>query len=222
MPGVNEETRIAEGDVALRQTARCTDPGQLAVQRAALAGGGSHRLADAREVGNADLDPSVDLQADQDAVQGHAADEGTGAVDRVDIPVASSSAFRVVRAVARPELFADDRVAWEGLGDPGADQLLGAAVGLGDGRAIALEFRLDAEPEELKRQLPGDPGGLDRKVELGLIVGRHPRSLLERLDRPLVAVRRQRDVHAVDADHGLVGRILGPAAHEHGLRLRRG
>ena len=29
-------------------------------------------------------------------------------------------------------------------------------------------------------------------------------------------------MHAVDADHGLVGRVLGPAAHEHGLCLRRG
>ena len=59
------------------------------------------------------------------------------------------------------------------LGDPGANQLLRAPVGFGDRRAVALQFRLYAEAEELERQLAGDPGGLDRKVEFGLIVGGH-------------------------------------------------
>ena len=134
-----------------------------------MAGGGGDRLADAGKVGDADLDPSVDFQADEDAVERHAADEGTGTVDRVDVPVTATAAFRVRRAVARSELLADHDVARKGLGDPRADQFLGAPVRLGDRRHVALEFRIDAEAEELQRQLAGDPGGLDRELEFGFV-----------------------------------------------------
>ena len=79
--GVAGEGPVHTGDLG--------NAGAAAIPPGAQSLGGAEHFVGAGIVGRADLDLAVDLEADQDAVERNAAQEGFGAVDRVDDPAES-------------------------------------------------------------------------------------------------------------------------------------
>ena len=110
--------------------------------------------------GRAHLHPAVDLQAEQHAVERHAAQERFGPVDRVDEPAVTRPGGARPGAFADAELFPDDGVIGVCLLDPTADELFRQAVGDCDRRVIGLEIGPHACAEVAQREPSGEVGGL--------------------------------------------------------------
>lgn len=98
----------------------------------------------------------------QHPVERHAVDERRGAVDRIHGPAAA--AF----AVHDPELLPQDAVQRAAVRDPPSQELLRAAVGVGDGGPVRLGVEAQRGAEALQRDPPGRARRVDReRAQLG-------------------------------------------------------
>ena len=155
-----QPAEIGGGDHRPAQVGGRGDARTAAVPPAAFAGRGREQLVGAGVIGRADLHPAVDLQAEQHAVERHAAQERFRPVDRVDEPAVARPSGARPGAFADAELFPDDGVIGVCLLDPTADELFRQAVGDCDRRVIGLEIGPHACAEVAQREPPGEIGGL--------------------------------------------------------------
>ena len=154
-------------DVAVVLSGSLADASRAIVPPTAQAPARPDRLPDGGRADHADRGTVLVEHGHHRRVRDDAASERFRAVDGIEPPAPG------VPALPLAELLADDAVLGHRQLEAGTDQLLGAAVGGGDGRLVAL--RDDREVgvlEVAQRQLAGLAGQGDGEVEAGAEAGR--------------------------------------------------
>src|SRR5690625_2899703 len=137
------------------EVARGSRPATLPVEVAALAAGGPDGLPKCGKVGDPNLDVAFHLEGQQDAVEGHAANERLRTVDGVDDPAPAGA------GVLLAELLTQDAEPGVGVADAGAHVLLCLPVG----HRYRREVLLLLHPGPALEVTQGDTAGLHRRVD---------------------------------------------------------